>query len=407
MTTGPESDDERTNSSLRSAGPVPVVTQRTLAHSDLVSHLVDDVWRCSGGGNASFDAEQRAMSTQRSPGLSSLAPQLSFGSDQAPGIRRTGAKRFRYTNESTGKPAGTADVARIRALAIPPAWTQVWIAADASSHLQATGRDARDRKQYRYHDAFTASRAENKFADLVDFGFNLGALRRRVARDLARNDLGHDRVVATVVRLMDITSLRIGNLEYATTNESFGLTTLRNQHASVRGSSIRLEFRGKSAHDFDVRVDDARLARIVRHCQHLPGQQLFAYRSEGGDIRYVSSSDVNSYLGDHAGPGVTAKTFRTWNATVRSADGLAAASEHADVPNNRVMNDVIDSVADHLGNTRAVCRASYVHPAVIQSYIQGTLLKGWQRPVGAKPTGLTVLERKTLRLLRRSGRTVS
>ena len=150
------------------------------------------------------------------------------------------------------------------------------------------------------------------------------------------------------------------------------------------------------------RVDNARLARIVRHCQHLPGQQLFEYRSEGGDIRRVSSNDVNGYLGDHAGPGVTAKTFRTWNATVRAADGLAVASEHADTPTKRVLNDVIDSVADHLGNTRAVCRSSYVHPAVIESYIQGTLLRGWQRSVGAKPAGLTVIERKTIRLLRRA-----
>jgi len=327
---------------------------------------------------------------------------LSCGSDQAPGIQRTGVKRFRYVNELTVEPASEVDVARIQALAIPPAWTQVWIAAEPWSHLQATGRDSRNRKQYRYHDAFTASQAENKFAELVAFGYSLGALRRRVARDLGRNDLGHDRVVATVIRLMDITSLRVGNIEYATTNDSFGLTTLHNQHVSVRGSTIRLEFRGKSAHDFDVRVDNARLARIVRHCQHLPGQQLFAYRSAGGDIRRVSSSDVNSYLGDHAGPGVTAKTFRTWNATVRAAEGLAVMSEHTDIPTSRVINDVIDSVADHLGNTRAVCRSSYVHPAVIESFIQGTLLPRWQRPVGAKPTGLTVIERKALRFLRRA-----
>jgi len=327
---------------------------------------------------------------------------LSFGSDHEPGIRRAGVKRFRYVNELTGGPASVADAARIQALVIPPAWTEVWIAAEPSSHLQATGRDSRNRKQYRYHDAFTASQAENKFAELVAFGYSLGALRRRIARDLGRNDLGHDRVVATVIRLIDITSLRVGNIEYATTNDSFGLTTLHTDHASVRGSTIRLEFRGKSAHDFDLRVDNARLARIVRHCQHLPGQQLFAYRSEGGDIRAVSSSDVNGYLGDHAGPGVTAKTFRTWNATVRAADGLAMMSEHSDIPTSRVINDVIDSVADHLGNTRAVCRSSYVHPAVVESFIQGTLLPGWNRPVGAKPAGLTVIERKALRLLRRA-----
>ena len=332
----------------------------------------------------------------------SATNRLTYGSDQLPGIRRTGKKCFRYVDEVTGRPASAADVERIHTLAIPPAWTDVWIAADPCSHLQATGRDSRGRKQYRYHDTFTSTRAENKFADLVAFGLELGRLRRRVARDLACNDLGRDRVVATVVRLMDITSLRVGNIEYATTNESFGLTTLRNKHVVVRGSTIRMAFRGKAAHDFDVRVDNARLSAIVRRCQHLPGQELFEYRSGGGDIRRVSSSDVNSYLTDHAGPGVTAKTFRTWNATVRAAEGLAAASEHADSPTIRVLNEVIDSVAGHLGNTRAVCRSSYVHPAVVESYIDGTLPRNWRRNVGAKPAGLTAVERKTLRLLRSS-----
>lgn len=185
--------------------------------------------------------------------------------------------------------------------------------------------------------------------------------------DLSRDDLGRDRVVATVVRLMDVTSLRVGNTEYAASNDSFGLTRLHNHHVAVRGSTIRLAFRGKSSHEFDVRVDNARLARIVRHCQHLPGQQLFEYRSEGGDIRRVTSGDVNSYLDEHAGNGVTAKTFRTWNATVRAAEGLASVSEHADTPTALVLNEVIDTVADHLGNTRAVCRNSYVHPAVVPS----------------------------------------
>ena len=327
---------------------------------------------------------------------------LRFGSDQDPGIRRTGKTRFSYLDDVTGRTPRKADLDRIRALAIPPAWTQVWIAADPLSHLQATGRDARGRKQYRYHPAFSSSRAEDKFADLVSFGLSLTALRRRVTRDLARADLGNERVIATVVRLMDITSLRVGNAEYARSNVSFGLTTLHNQHVAVRGSTIRLAFRGKSAHEFDVRVDNARLAKIVRRCQHLPGQQLFEYRAEDGAVRRIGSNDVNSYLAEHAGAGVTAKTFRTWNATVRAADGLAAASEHSDSPTKRVLNEVIDAVADHLGNTRAVCRTSYVHPAVVESYVTGTLLPSWRRPVGAKPAGLTVVERKALRLLRRA-----
>jgi DNA topoisomerase I len=328
------------------------------------------------------------------------ASHLLFGSDQEPGIRRRGMKRFSYVYETSGRPASRADLDRIHGLAVPPAWTKVWISAERRSHLQATGRDARGRKQYRYHPAFTASQADDKFADLVSFGHALASLRGRVSRDLARHVVDHDRVVATVVRLLDITSLRIGNAEYSRTNHSFGLTTLRNRHVDVRGATIRFAFRGKSAHEFDVRVDNARLAKIVRRCQHLPGQQLFEYRAADGEIRRIGSTDVNAYLVEHAGPGVTAKTFRTWNATVRAADWLAGASEHDEPPTNRVLNEIIDEVAAHLGNTRAVCRNSYIHPAVVTAYIESTLLTRWRRRVGSRPASLTVAERKTLRLLR-------
>jgi DNA topoisomerase-1 len=325
---------------------------------------------------------------------------LRFGSDQEPGILRRGTKRLSYVDEVTGRPVAAAEIERIRALAVPPAWTDVWIAADPQSHLQATGRDARGRKQYRYHPTFTADRADHKFADLVAFGALLGPLRRRVSRDLGRTDVDLSRVVATVVRLLDVTSLRIGNPEYSRTNRSFGLTTLRNRHVAIRGATIRFAFRGKSAHDFDVSVNDSRLARIVLRCQHLPGQQLFEYRSDAGEVRRVSSNDVNEYLTEHAGPGVTAKTFRTWNATVRAAQGLAAVSEHAEPPTTRVLNEVIDDVADHLGNTRAVCRNSYIHPTIVRAYTEETLLPSWHRPVATRPAGLTVVERKTLRVLR-------
>ena len=315
-----------------------------------------------------------------------------------------GTKRFSYVRETSGRPVSGADLDRIRALAVPPAWTNVWIAADGRSHLQATGRDARGRKQYRYHPAFTASRADDKFSELMSFGHGLASLRGRVSRDLARGDMDHDRVVATVVRLLDITSLRIGNAEYLRTNHSFGLTTLRNHHVDVRGATIRLAFRGKSAHKFDVRVDNDRLAKIVRRCQHLPGQQLFEYRTPDGDVRRIGSTDVNDYLVEHAGPGVTAKTFRTWNATVRAADWLATASENDEPPTNRVLNEIIDEVADHLGNTRSVCRNSYIHPAVVSAYVESRLLDGWRRPIGSRPAGLTIAERKTLRLLRGAAR---
>ncbi|MEP7202946.1 MAG: DNA topoisomerase IB [Ilumatobacteraceae bacterium] len=328
-------------------------------------------------------------------------PRLRFGSDEEPGIRRRGTKRFTYVDERTGKPVSSPAVLdRIRRLAVPPAWTDVWIAAHRDSHLQATGRDARGRKQYRYHEVFTDDRANHKFADLVGFGSALGSLRRRVDRDLRLKDLNHDRVVATVVRLLDDTSLRVGNAQYARSNKSFGLTTLRNRHAVVRGGTIHFEFRGKSSHDFDVTVEDPRLAKIVRSCQHLPGQQLFEYETLDGAVRRVDSADVNEYLGEYARPGATAKTFRTWNATVRAAEALFTASQQEDQPSNAVLNAAIDQVADHLGNTRSVCRSSYVHPAVVDAYLEGSLERRWQRPVSKRSNRLSVSEKKTIRLLK-------
>jgi DNA topoisomerase I len=326
---------------------------------------------------------------------------LRFGSDQEPGIRRHGTKRFTYVNERTGRKASAADLARIRTLAVPPAWTDVWIAAQPNSHLQATGRDARGRKQYRYHEAFVDDRANDKFSDLVPFAAALGPLRRHVDRDLRLDELSHDRVVATVVRLLDVTSLRIGNDEYARTNGSFGLTTLRNRHVHVRGSAIHFEFRGKSAHDFDVEIHNRHLAKIVRSCQHLPGQRLFEYRALDGRVRTVDSSDVNAYLGEHGRPGTTAKTFRTWNATVRAAEALfSSTQDDDDEPSPSVLNAAIDQVADHLGNTRSVCRSSYVHPAVIEAYLDGTLAQRWQRPVSQRGNRLSVSEKRTVRLLK-------
>ncbi|MCU1393965.1 MAG: topoisomerase [Ilumatobacteraceae bacterium] len=325
---------------------------------------------------------------------------LRYGSDQEPGIRRRGQQRISYVDDTTGRPVDAETVARIRSIAIPPAWTDVWIARDPASHILATGRDAKGRKQYRYHPDFTVDQADTKFADLVTFGTSLGSLRRRVAHDLAATGIGHDRVVATVVRMLDVTSLRIGNVQYSKDNDSYGLTTLRNDHVAVRGAAIHLEFRGKSGHDFDVRVVNRRLAAIIASCQHLPGQSLFEYRSEDGELRPVGSNDVNAYLAEHAGAGATAKTFRTWNATVRAASGLAQRAATGEPPTARAVNLVIQDVADHLGNTRSVCRNSYVHPAVIESFTDGTLARRWERPVASRPAGLHVDERRTLRFLR-------
>jgi DNA topoisomerase-1 len=332
-------------------------------------------------------------------------PGLHYGSDQEPGIRRVGTKRFRYIDQRTGRPATPADLDRIARLVIPPAWTDVWIAPSPDSHVQATGRDARGRKQYRYHERFTAHRAEHKFADLVGFGEHLGALRRRVRRDLHADDLGHDQVVAVVVRLLDITGLRVGNDEYARTNQTYGLTTLRDQHVSVRGSTVHLNFKGKVAKEFDVRLDDRLMARLVRRCQDLPGQALFAYRTPDGGQRTVTSNDVNRYLSTHGSPVATAKTFRTWNATVGAASGLVEVARDEEQPSQRTLVGIIDQVAEALGNTRTVCRNSYIHPAVIEAYVDNRLVKAWNRPTGKRPAGLSNNERRTLRLIRLSGRT--
>lgn len=327
--------------------------------------------------------------------------EIRFGSDEEPGIRRRGTTRFTYVDERSRRSPERLDRERIRALAVPPAWTDVWIASDPASHVQATGRDARGRKQYRYHPDFTRSRSEGKFADLVVFGNQLGRLRHRVRRDLAKRHLAHDQIVAVVVRLLDVTGLRIGNPEYVRDNGSFGLTTLQNGHAAVRGSTINLAFRGKSAHEFDVTVQSAPLARIIRKCQHLPGQQLFQYRATGGELRLVTSSDVNAYLTQHGGTSMSAKTFRTWNATVLATHWLAQAADDGADATIRTVNDVIDRVADHLGNTRSVCRTSYVHPAVVDSFLDSTLTATWRRRVGQRPAGLTIPERRALRILRK------
>ena len=327
-----------------------------------------------------------------------LPQSLVYGSDDQPGIRRLGRKRFRYEHES-GRPVSAADRERIASLVIPPAWTNVWISADPSSHLQATGRDARGRKQYRYHDEFTASRGVAKFDDLAEFAGGLGRLRRAVTADLAENSLEHDHVVAVLVRLLDLTSLRVGNEVYASTNQSFGLTTLRNRHVTIRGSEIRMRFRGKSAHDFDVKIEDKRLAKLVRRCQALPGQHLFQYQTEEGAIRTVGSTDVNDYIRQHGSPIGSAKTFRTWGASVMAGELLAAAATDDEDLTPRTVNAALRIVAGHLGNTLAVCRSSYVHPMIVERFLEGKLPELWLPEVGRTPAGLQASERRLLRML--------
>jgi DNA topoisomerase-1 len=281
---------------------------------------------------------------------------------------------FRY-RRTDGRPVRReADLKRIRTLAIPPAWTDVWICPDPRGHLQATGRDARGRKQYRYHPQWRAHRDSNKFDRLQAFAEVLPRLRARIAADLARPGLPREKVLATVVQLLEKSLIRVGNEEYARSNGSFGLTTLRDKHVAVKGSTLRFEFRGKSGKKHVVDVDDRRLARIVKQCRDLPGQELFQYLDEHGRRRDVNSSDVNAYLREITGADITAKDFRTWSGTVLATTALreqADASSTAAAKKNVVR--AIEAVAGVLGNTPAVCRKSYIHPAVLDCYMDRTM----------------------------------
>jgi DNA topoisomerase-1 len=329
---------------------------------------------------------------------------LAYGSDSEPGLRRAGRAKVRYVDDRRGGRAVTDanTLERIRRLAIPPAWTDVWISPDPSSHLQATGRDARGRKQYRYHPDFRSQRDATKFDQLVAFGGALGGLRRRVDADLARPGLPADRVTALVVSLLDRTFLRVGNECYARDNGSFGLTTLRDRHAKVSGAMIRLRFVGKSAKVHEVAWTDLRLARLVRRCQDLPGQVLFQWVDDEGQRHPIRSDDVNIYLRRASDIDATAKTFRTWGATLLAAAGLAAVAD--DVPPDlrpRVVAQAMTIVADHLGNTPAVCRASYVHPVVITAFDQGCLGALWSAPPRRRPRDLVTEEHRLLHVLER------
>ncbi|MBX3577516.1 MAG: DNA topoisomerase IB [Rhizobiaceae bacterium] len=303
------------------------------------------------------------------------AASLVYCSDADPGYRRRGqGPRFRYV-DSQGKPVrDRRTLDRIAALVIPPAWTDVWIASRPDCHLQATGRDQRGRKQYRYHDRWRVCRDEVKFSTLPDFARALPAIRRRIDADLRRPGLPRDKVLAAIVRLLDVAMIRVGNEAYSRENKSFGLTTLRNRHVAVEGAAIRFAFRGKSGKEWKVKVTDRRLARIIKDVQDLPGQKLFQYLGEDGGRHSVGSQDINAYIRDAAGPLFTSKHFRTWTGTVLAATRLAEeTTEDGAPPTARALNAVIDEAARKLGNTRTVCRDCYIHPAVIAAWKEGRL----------------------------------
>jgi DNA topoisomerase-1 len=330
------------------------------------------------------------------------AASLRYVTDADPGItrfRRGGGFRYRAADGSAVRDLPTRR--RIRALAIPPAWTSVWICPSADGHIQAVGRDARGRKQYRYHLRWREFRDATKYGRLLLFAERLPALRRRVAGDLARPGLAREKVLATVVRLLETSLIRVGNAEYAAANGSFGLTTLRSRHVRVAGTSLRFEFRGKGGKRHVVDIADRRLARVVRKCQELPGHELFQYMDEDGQRRTITSGDVNAYLRETAGEEFTAKDFRTWAGTVLAARALVGKARGSKTAATRTVVEAIRAVASRLGNTAAICRRCYVHPAVVDAYLGGTLDRIMRRAGrGRGASGLDPAERAVLPLLR-------
>ena len=324
-------------------------------------------------------------------------PGLRYSTDREPGIgRRRAGRGFRYVGPDGAPIRDASTIARIRALAIPPAWTDVWICRDGRGHLQAMGRDARGRKQPRYHSLWRVRRDASKFDRLAGFGRALPRIRQRVRQDLATRGLSKDKVLAVVVRLLETTSIRIGGDAYARDNGSFGLTTLRDRHVTVIGSALRFRFRGKGGKVNVAGVEDRRLATIVARCEALPGQELFQYLDEEGEAHAIESTDVNEYLQAAAGIPVTAKDFRTWTGTLVAFLELrnrAATSDEA-VPPRSVVVRSTESVAEVLGNTPAVSRRSYIAPAVVEAFLSGSLTPGGKVAVGEGQGVSTAIPRR-------------
>jgi DNA topoisomerase-1 len=301
---------------------------------------------------------------------------LRYTTDTIPGIRRE--KRgghFVYVDPHGKQITDRSELARISSLAIPPAYTDVWICPFANGHLQATGRDARGRKQYRYHKRWRAVRDETKFDRMIEFAKALPAIRASIAHDMRSPGMPRGKVLATVVSLLETTAIRVGNEEYVRENESFGLTTLHDEHAEVKGTTIRFHFKGKSGKRHDVELHDKRLARVIKESQDLPGQHLFEYVDHEGVPRPIHSEDVNSYLQEVTGEHFTAKDFRTWEATMSCALELAAIKAHGVTEAKKAVVETIKDVAAKLGNTPAVCKKSYIHPGVIDEFLKNGALE--------------------------------
>lgn len=330
----------------------------------------------------------KASTVHATPAPADLAARqagLRYVLDEHPGItRQRKGRAFAYRLPQGALLRDPDILRRIRSLAIPPAWTEVWICPTENGHIQATGRDARRRKQYRYHPCWHKVRDATKYGRLLAFGSVLPRIRRRVAADLRRHGLSREKVMATIVRLLETTLIRVGNDEYAQQNGSHGLTTLHNRHAKVHGTQITFSFRGKSGRHHHIDVRDPRLARLVHRCQELPGQNLFGYLDEAGTVHAVTSDDVNAYLRDIAGREFSAKDFRTWAGTVLAAVALReSAGFRSQKEAKQNMAQAIAAVAKALGNTAAVCHRCYIHPAVLEGYSAGQTIP--KRPPTAEP----------------------
>jgi DNA topoisomerase-1 len=337
------------------------------------------------------------------PVAAAAVAKLRHVTDDAPGItRHKAASGFDYRGPDGALIRDIATLGRIKSLAIPPAWTGVWICPLASGHIQATGRDAKGRKQYRYHPRWRQTRDETKYHKMLLFSRALPLIRARVAADLRRHGLPREKVLAAIVRLMELTLFRVGNTEYSRHNKSFGLTTLRNRHAEIEGDRIRISFRGKSGVWNEGRVTDRRLARIVKRCRDLPGYELFQYLDEDGERHSLGSADINLYLREISGEDITAKDFRTWAGTQLAASALKQLAAPDEPARKSAIVLAVQEVAKHLGNTAAVCRKCYIHPAIFEGYLNGTLLQTLQRRtrIRVRDEGMTLEEASVVAFLR-------
>jgi DNA topoisomerase I len=354
----------------------------------------------------SNNGPQAPANTQNAESLhlrgTAAATHLRYVTDAVPGIRRSRAGRgFCYIDSTGSKVRDVQVLKRIKALAIPPAWTQVWICSYENGHIQAIGRDQRKRKQYRYHTQWREMRDESKFDQMLAFGQMLPAIRKQVERDLSRSGLPCEKILAVLVRLLESTLIRIGNEEYVRANKSFGLTTLRDRHVQITGPMIRFQFRGKSGVEHSVDVKDRKVARILRNAADLPGEVLFQYLDDSGERRSIESTDVNQYLRQITGQEFSAKDFRTWAGTVLSVQALLTFPELTSIAQaKRDVSQAVAAVAKVLGNTRSVCRKCYIHPQVVMAFMEGSLTKSVKKISDRRKPGFRPEEWKTLVFLK-------